>query len=81
MSGSLPTFGSAGTRLAIFKRELPLVLEALRYGDQHFFAARRELDRSPILVHFHARQERYNRIEAYGVPADYAPRHLTRSTS
>ena len=41
-------------RLAIFKRELPLVLEALRFGDRRLFEAHPELDQAPILVHFQA---------------------------
>jgi hypothetical protein len=73
VSGRLPTLGSARMRFAIFERELPLVLEALRFGDRHLFEAHCELDRSSILVHFHARQARFNRVEPYGVPADYVP--------
>jgi hypothetical protein len=63
--------GSASMRLAIFKRELPLVLEAIRFGDRRFFAAHPERDQARILVHFHARQPRYDRVEPWGVPTDY----------
>jgi hypothetical protein len=63
--------GPAGWRYAIFQRELPLVLEAFRFGDRALFEAQPELDRAPILVHFHATQSRYNRTEAWGVPWDY----------
>jgi hypothetical protein len=41
-------FGSAPLRYKIFQGELPLVLEALRYGDRSFFAARPQLDKAPI---------------------------------
>ncbi len=70
VSGGL-VFGPAGWRYAIFQRELPLVLEALRFGDHGLYTARPELDRAPIYVHFHATQSRYKRTEAWGVPADY----------
>jgi Staygreen protein len=45
-------FGSAPLRYGIFQDELPLVLEALRYGDSSFFAAHPQLDNAPIWVHF-----------------------------
>jgi hypothetical protein len=70
VSGGL-VLGVASWRYAIFQRELPLVLEALRHGDRGLFEARPELDRAPIWVHFHARQRRYNRVEPWGMPADY----------
>ena len=70
ISGGL-TFGSAGWRDAIFRRELPLVLEALRFGDRGLFAAHPALDRAPIYVHFAASQSRYRRTETWGTPGDY----------
>lgn len=70
VSGGL-VFGSAGMRDAIFRRELPLVLEAFRLGDQRLFHTHPELDRAPVRVHFHAARARYDRIETWGVPADY----------
>ena len=70
VSGGL-TLGSAKMRLAIFKHEMPLVLEALRVGDRRFFDAHPSLDQAPVLVHFHARQRRYSTVERWGVLADY----------
>ena len=70
VSGGL-TLGPAGVRFSIFKRELPLVLEALRYGDRRLFEARPTLDEAAIQVHFHATQRRYDRVERWGVPTDY----------
>ncbi|MGE5603893.1 MAG: staygreen family protein [Nitrososphaerales archaeon] len=70
VSGGL-VFGSAGMRDEILRRELPLVIEALRYGDRELFTARPELDRAPILVVFQSHLARYNRVEPWGVPADY----------
>jgi hypothetical protein len=70
VSGGL-VFGPAGWRYVIFKRELPLVLEAFRFGDREFFEAHPELDQARILVHFHATQRRYNQVEPWGTPSDY----------
>lgn len=65
-------FGSAGMRDAIFRRELSLALEALRLGDSDLYRGRPELDGAPVIVHFHATQARYNVVEKWGRPADYA---------
>ena len=63
--------GRAGWRYAIFRRELPLVLESMRYGDRDFFTTHPELDQTPIYVHFHSSKSRYHRIEQFGVPSNY----------
>jgi hypothetical protein len=65
-------FGGAGLRDRIFRRELPLVLEALRYGDRGLFAAHPVLDEASIIVHFHAARARYDRVETWDTPAAYA---------
>jgi hypothetical protein len=70
VSGGL-TLGSPQMRRAIFKHEMPLVLEALFYADRHFFEAHPHLNQAPVWVHFHARQPRYNTVDRWGVPADY----------
>jgi hypothetical protein len=70
VSGGL-VLGTARFRFEIFQRELPLVLEAIRYGDRSLFESNRHLDSAPVLVHFHARQARYDRVEEWGTPADY----------
>jgi hypothetical protein len=64
--------GTAGWRDRIFRHELPLVLEALRYGDRGLYAAQPDLDEAPIVVHFHAARARYDRVETWGTPAEYA---------
>ncbi len=71
LSGGL-VFGSARFRDVIFHRELPLVLEALRYGDRRFFKVHSELDQAPIRIQLHAKQRKYNRLEDWGVCRDYA---------
>ena len=70
VSGGL-VFGTARWRYAIFRHELPLVLEAFRHGDRQLFAANPELDHAPIEIHFHSHRRRYRRTERWGTPADY----------
>jgi hypothetical protein len=69
VSGGL-VVGPAGWRFSIFQQELPLVLEAFRFGDRQLFEIQPELDSAPICVHFHAAQARYNRLEQWGVLRD-----------
>jgi len=70
VSGGL-VFGRAGWRDAIFRSEMPLVLEAIRYGDITLFAANPRLDHAPALVHFQASKSRYNKTEAWGILSDW----------
>jgi hypothetical protein len=64
--------GSAGFRNAIFEHELPLVLEAFRFGDRRLFETRPELDQAPVRVRFHSRQRKFDRVEDWGHCADYS---------
>lgn len=66
-------FGPAvsAVRNAIFRRELPLALEAIRYGDRRFFAAHPEFDNAPVWIHFDSTNPEYNRFENWGTPNDY----------
>ncbi|MDF2943183.1 MAG: hypothetical protein K0S01_2041 [Herbinix sp.] len=59
------------TRDFIFRRELPLALEAIRYGDREFFNAHPELDNSPIMVFFQSADPQYNKVENWGIFSDY----------
>lgn len=58
-------------RDAIFRRELPLALESIRYGDRLFFSAHPELDNAQIWVRFDSSSTVYNKIEYWGTPQDY----------
>lgn len=58
-------------RYDIFKKELPLAFEAIRCGDSAFFEEHKELDNSPIWVHFDSAYPFYNRLEVMGTPAQY----------
>lgn len=55
----------------VFRRELPLALEAIRYGDTEFFNAHPELNNSPIIVFFMSTNPQYNEIEDWGTFSDY----------
>jgi hypothetical protein len=63
--------GMAQYRDAIFRQELPLALEAIRYGDQLLFKEYPELDRAPIVVYFNSTDPNYNKVEYWGTFADY----------
>ncbi len=58
-------------RKSIFDKELPLALEAIRYGDHPLFQAYPSLDFSPILVHFTSEYPDLNTTEYYGSPYMY----------
>jgi hypothetical protein len=70
VSGGL-VFGAAKWRSDIFHRELPLVMEAIRYGDRSLFATNPNLDRTPINVYFRSHNCRYNQVANWGVMGDY----------
>lgn len=61
----------AATRNYIFRRELPLALEAIRYGDKDCFAAHPELNDVPIIVYFSSTDSQYNKVEYWGKFSDY----------
>lgn len=70
VSGGI-VFGSAGWRYRIFQHHLRQVLQAFRHGDADLFKADPGLDEAPVAIHFRARQQRYNRVEAWGKLGDY----------
>jgi hypothetical protein len=64
-------FGTAKFRYKIFQSELPLVLEALRYGDQVLFERNPELDNAPVFIHFKSTNCRFNKAENWGTLLEY----------
>ena len=64
--------GGAGWRDQIFRRELPLVLEAFRYGERELLGAQPHLDKAPVVVHFHSSRDRYDQVETWGTLSNYA---------
>jgi hypothetical protein len=70
VSGGL-VFGMASWRYDIFRSELPLVLEAFRYGDRTLFEHNAKLDNIPIKIHFKSNNSRFNTIEHWGTMAEH----------
>ena len=58
-------------RNTFFRRELPLALKAMRYGDSHIFNYYPELINAPIFVHFQSQFTEYSSIENFKTFADY----------
>ena len=63
--------GPKDIREAVFRMELPLALEAIRYGDNDFFNAHPELDFVPIIVYFLSTDPMYNKVENWGTFSEY----------
>jgi hypothetical protein len=64
-------FGTAKLRYAVFRHELPLVLEAIRFGDRNLFEKIPNLDKTPVFIHFQSTDNRFNKVENWGTMADY----------
>ena len=64
-------FGTAKSRYAVFCHELPLVLEAMRFGDRNLFEKIPNLDNTPVLIHFQSTNNRFNKVENWGTMAHY----------
>lgn len=63
--------GNPQTREAIFKREMPLALQAIRYADRKFFNADSDRDQIPIIIQFKSSSPIYNHLYALGTMGDY----------
>jgi magnesium dechelatase len=72
VSGGL-VLGTANWRDGIFRRHLPMVLEAFHLGDSAILRAKTSMQNAPIMVHFHAPRSSYDRFEAWGRMSDYEP--------
>ncbi|CAI9291489.1 unnamed protein product [Lactuca saligna] len=59
-------------RYYIFAKELPLVLEAVLYGDRVLFSQHKELMDAFVRVFFHSSSRKYNRVECWGPLKDAA---------
>jgi len=67
-----PIFGWAGMRNGIFRRELPLALEAIRFGDRYLVEAHPALGKASVSVRFHATKGRYDVKEDWGYLKSYS---------
>ena len=61
----------SAVRNNIFVKELPLALQAIRYGDRKFFRANPYLDKAPIYIKFNSVYPMFNRLELWGTPSNY----------
>ena len=68
--GGLPVFGTGAMRCDIFRRYRPMVLGAMRYGDNALADAHPELDDAPVVAWFHWRRER-EESESWGRWGDW----------
>ena len=64
-------FGTARWRYNIFQHELPLALEAIRYGDRTLFENIPDLDEVQVQIHFQSANKMYSRIENWGTVEEY----------
>ncbi|KAK1407847.1 hypothetical protein QVD17_39474 [Tagetes erecta] len=63
---------AAEFRYYIFSKELPLVLDAVLYGDRVLFSEHKELMDAFVRVFFHSSSRKYNRVECWGPLKDAA---------
>jgi hypothetical protein len=63
--------GTAGWRYNIFRSELPLALEALRYGDRALFEHNSELDNAAVHIHMESNIKRFKKVENWGTMSNY----------
>ena len=68
---STPNIKETAIRDSIFRRELPLALEAIRYGDREFFDTHIKLNYTPIIVYFISKNPKFNTIEKWVTFSDY----------
>ncbi len=65
------SIGSAQVRDSIFKREMPLALQAIYHADQQLFGANPEFKETPVFVHFTSTQANYNKLYNFGTIGEY----------
>lgn len=70
VSGGI-VFGTARMRDSIFRYHMPMVLKAFYYGDRMLHKECPELAKGRVVVHFIARQKRYDVDEAWGALEDF----------
>jgi len=63
--------GTVGFRESIFRRELPLVLEAFRHGDSRLFMENAHLESAQVWIHFQMKNNEQNVVENWGKMGDY----------
>ena len=64
-------FGWASLRNQIFRRELPLAIEAICNGDINFIDNNPTLKEAKVIINFYATRREYNKTEHWGKVKDY----------
>jgi hypothetical protein len=77
VSGGL-VFGTPRLRYHIFRHHMPMVLEAFCYGDRTLLKDHPEMAQDRIVVHFMARQKRFNKDEMWGMVDDYQVKSVNK---
>ena len=63
--------GNASIRNAIFIKEMPTALQAIRYADQSLFEKYPYLDQVPIYIQFNSTKPRFNKLRYFGTMQMY----------
>jgi len=71
VSGGL-VFGSARTRLLIFRQHMRLVLEAMRYGDRGIYDSHPNLSKAKVKVHYRSTDPEIDHVQDLGTIGDFA---------
>ncbi|MGL4737798.1 MAG: staygreen family protein [Cellulosilyticaceae bacterium] len=58
--------GNPAIRNAIFIKEIPTALQAIRYGDHYLFEAHPELETAPVRINFKSSKSQYNKERNFG---------------
>ena len=61
----------SAARYKIFQQEMPLALEAIRFGDRKFFDTHPSLGNAPIWIVFASRYREYNEVQYWSTPNKY----------
>jgi hypothetical protein len=65
-------------RYHIFRHHMPMVLEAFCYGDRTLLKEHPKMAQARIVVHFMARQKRFNKDEMWGMVDDYQVKSVNK---
>ena len=63
--------GTAKWRYNILKSELPLAIEALRYGDRALYEQNPALDKAGVIIHFHSTNIKFDKVEDWDTVDNY----------
>ncbi|CDM67252.1 hypothetical protein CM240_0073 [Clostridium bornimense] len=65
------TIKKSKIRNMLFNKEMPLALQAIRYGDRKLFEENKKLDDIVIEIKFISELEEYNKVKNFGTMKEY----------